>query len=674
MDIQGSSHADRVGPTMPGAVRPLNLFVAFVGAAGFLAVAHSLAVLPYTPDPLQWMTLGVLATIAGAFALRVPGVPVQVSVSDTFFFTSALLFGAAPATVAIAIDSFLISWRSGHRAERVVFNTASPALALWVGAQAFFAMTGTQALSHQSAISSEALVLPLVVMTALYFLINSGFTAIAVGLERAQPAFQLWRRHFAGISLCHFAAASATFFVVVTVRSVSVFALAAVLPLLVIFQLAMRSWLGRVGDAQRHVAEVDRLYLSTIEALSVAIKAKDRTTSRHARRVQTDALSLARALGVDDAPTLKAIQTASLLHDVGKLAVPERILNKPGTLTEAEFDTMKRHVDVGVEILSSIAFPHPVVPIVRSHHENWDGSGYPLGLKGEEIPIGARILSVVDCFDAATSDRPYQAALTDQEALEIIRQRRGKRYDPRVVDAFVGVYQSTALTSGVERGLPSAARHVSQSVSARATTAAPALDEPPQPGELLALASLSRLVAGRATIGDIAQVAWTHVQRVVPAMCGVVFVTSARGDEIVARFAAGLETDDYGGLSMGVGQRLSGWVAAHRQTIVNSDAQLDLGPRASAAGLRHCLSVPLIHDDGLVGVITLYGRDRFSDRDAAVMQAMAPHLAEMLEGATSREDASAEGSSVRQRRGDLSSASSSGRSSRTLASVGREPS
>lgn len=264
-------------PGMPGAMQPLHLFVTLVVVAGSLAVGHSVAQLPYTPQPLQWTTLGVLATIAGAFALRVPGVPVQVSVSDTFFFTSALLFGPAPATVAIAIDSFLISWRSGHRVERLVFNTASPALALWVGSQAFFAMARTPPLSHQSTISSEAIVLPLVVMTAIYFLINSGFTAIAVALERAQPALRLWRRHFASISLYHFAAASASFFVVATVRSLSVFALAVVLPLLVIFQFAMRSWLGRMGDAQRHIAEVDRLHLSNkrLEGALLEISARE---------------------------------------------------------------------------------------------------------------------------------------------------------------------------------------------------------------------------------------------------------------------------------------------------------------------------------------------------------------------------------------------------------------
>ena len=117
--------------------------------------------------------------------------------------------------------------------------------------------------------------------------------------------------------------------------------------------------------------------------------------------------------------------------------MPEHILNKPGKLTPAEFEKMKRHAPIGADILSSIEFPYPVVPIVRHHHENWDGSGYPDGLKGAEIPLGARILSVVDCFDALTSDRPYRRAMTEQAALKIIVDRRGQMYDPVVVDAFL---------------------------------------------------------------------------------------------------------------------------------------------------------------------------------------------------------------------------------------------
>src|SRR5262249_25924089 len=165
-------------------------------------------------------------------------------------------------------------------------------------------------------------------------------------------------------------------------------------------------------------------------------------THGHIRRVQLHATQLAHAIGVSDDTLLKAIEAAALLHDMGKLAVPEYILNKPGKLTEAEFEKMKLHASVGADILSAIDFPYPVVPIVRHHHESWDGSGYPSGIKGTDIPIGARILAVVDCFDALTSDRPYRPKLPDAEALRLLKDRRGSMYDPMIVDAFCRLHGS----------------------------------------------------------------------------------------------------------------------------------------------------------------------------------------------------------------------------------------
>src|SRR5437867_6909188 len=174
--------------------------------------------------------------------------------------------------------------------------------------------------------------------------------------------------------------------------------------------------------------------------------AKGQVPPGHIRRVQAYAVGLAKALGVTDPAQINAIEAASLLHDMGKLAVPEYILNKPGPLTPTEFEKMKMHASVGADILSAIQFPYPVVPIVRHHHESWDGSGYPDGLAGSDIPIGARILSVVDCFDALTSDRPYRPRLTDREALRILVERRGTMYDPLVVDTFTKVYAQIAPT------------------------------------------------------------------------------------------------------------------------------------------------------------------------------------------------------------------------------------
>src|SRR5437870_8336865 len=203
-------------------------------------------------------------------------------------------------------------------------------------------------------------------------------------------------------------------------------------------------------DSALHVAQLNVL-VSTVHTLSTAIDARDEVTPRHVRRVQQGTLSLARELGVTDEDTLCGLEAAALLHDTGKIAVPEHILNKPGKLTYAEFEKMKRHAPIGAEILSSIEFPYPVVPIVRHHHENWDGTGYPDGLKGVEIPLGARILSVVDCFDALTSDRPYRRRMTEADALQIIVDRRGTMYDPVVVDAFAVSHRRIMPSPGAVR-------------------------------------------------------------------------------------------------------------------------------------------------------------------------------------------------------------------------------
>src|SRR5947207_1477618 len=175
---------------------------------------------------------------------------------------------------------------------------------------------------------------------------------------------------------------------------------------------------GERLDAQKkHAEEIAALHLRTIEALALAIEAKDHTTHDHLRRVQVYAVEIAKDLGLDE-DMLNAIRAASMLHDIGKLAVPENILSKPGRLTPEEFEKMKIHPIVGSEILDRVQFPYPVVPIVRSHHEKWDGTGYPDGLTREAIPIGARILTAVDCFDALASERPYRRALSPERSEE----------------------------------------------------------------------------------------------------------------------------------------------------------------------------------------------------------------------------------------------------------------
>src|SRR6201998_330235 len=193
-----------------------------------------------------------------------------------------------------------------------------------------------------------------------------------------------------------------------------------------------RLYLGKLETEERHAEQVSNLHLRTIEALALAIEAKDQTTGEHLQRVRIYAMELAKELGLGEDET-EALRAASVLQDIGKLAVPEHIISKPGKLTPEEFDKMKIHPIVGAEILEQVEFPYPVVPIVLAHHEKWDGSGYPSGLKGEEIPMGARILSAVDCLDALASDRQSRRALNLDDAMAVVMGEAGKSYDPRVV-------------------------------------------------------------------------------------------------------------------------------------------------------------------------------------------------------------------------------------------------
>src|SRR5690242_10095316 len=175
------------------------------------------------------------------------------------------------------------------------------------------------------------------------------------------------------------------------------------------------------------------LHLRTIEALALAIEAKDETTRHHLERVQTYAVAIGEEIGIAECD-LDALRAAAILHDIGKLAVPEHIISKPGKLTAEEFEKMKIHPQVGAEILERVQFPYPVAPIVRAHHEKWDGSGYPAGLAGEQIPLGARILSAVDCLDALASDRQYRRALPLAEAMKVVTSESGKAFEPRIVE------------------------------------------------------------------------------------------------------------------------------------------------------------------------------------------------------------------------------------------------
>jgi putative nucleotidyltransferase with HDIG domain len=395
--------------------------------------------------------------------------------------------------------------------------------------------------------------------------------------------------------------------------------------------------MGRVEDSNRHLSDLNRLYLSTIETLAMAIDAKDQITHGHIRRVQAYAVGLAKSVGVIDDKLIRAIEAAALLHDMGKLAVPEYILNKPGRLTPTEFERMKLHASVGADILSAINFPYPVVPIVRHHHESWDGSGYPAGLRGTDIPIGARILAVVDCFDALTSDRPYRPRLSADEALQVLIGRRGSMYDPLIVDTFLNVHADIAPET-LSNGLPKRALvEITSSLQEPSGDQQRLADISLSADERLTLLELAEALSAQAGIGEVIA---THVRRLIPFSQSILFLFNPSTDELEAKHTTGNTSFVTSGLRIPLGQRLSGWVGANRKTIVNSDPVLDLGDVAHSVTprLRSCLSTSLTSDSQLIGVLTLYSEspDGFNEDHGRVIELVARQIAPALNASRTR--------------------------------------
>ncbi|HET9192783.1 MAG TPA: HD domain-containing phosphohydrolase [Vicinamibacterales bacterium] len=380
---------------------------------------------------------------------------------------------------------------------------------------------------------------------------------------------------------------------------------------------AKRTLAGRLEEERQRARQMSELHLATIEALALAIDAKDQTTYNHVGRVELYASSLARALGMSEADQ-QAVKTAALLHDIGKLAVPEHILAKPGPLTPDEFQKVRMHPQIGADIINAVPFPYPVAPLVLHHHERWDGRGYPMGLKGEQIPLGARILCLVDYFDALTSDRPYHKPLSIDAAAALIQEEAGKALDPLAVDAFLRILpelRSQMEGAIMERPRPMPAMPASEGAPIAGSPRAAAMsrasvfeDIAVAHREIYALYELAQSMGTTLgvteTMGHIA----SKLSRVVPFSTCSLFLYSEDDDTLQCRFASGTDAELLQQLVLKNGQGLTGWVARNRRPLVNGRPSADFNAAGSVlqTALESALVCPLISGNAVIGVLAVY--------------------------------------------------------------------
>jgi putative nucleotidyltransferase with HDIG domain len=625
--------------TIRGHVAKLYVFLHI--ALGFTVLVCGLAKWQWS-DPLRFASFVAAAALGSVLKVRLPGLAGTASVSSLFVLISLVNLSLSEALV-IAVVCMLVqcTWRPQKRPQpiQVAFSVCVLAVAVYVTAFVFTFTRGR---------FPELVALALLAFT--YFCLNTFPIATIVGLTEGRRILSVWSSY--RWILAYYTVGASMAWVIGTLPHGIQWEFPIIcLPLVYLVHRSNRNQMAQMERERAHMQAINGLHLRTIEALALAIDAKDHTTHDHLQRVQLYAVEIGKDLGLSPLE-LEALTAAAVLHDIGKLAVPESIISKPGKLTRSEFEKMKIHPVVGAEILERVEFPYPVVPIVRSHHEKWDGSGYPYGLRGEDIPIGARILSAVDCLDALASDRQYRRALPLDEAMARVASEAGTAFDPRVVQALQARYRELEARAKTTETPAQAPLSVDIKITRGDAPAAgfeaeaPAVPSAPKHPVAQARANRRKIEeslpdmpsAGLCSLQweEALTVASLRIQRIIP--YDAIALYACENDFVRAEFVSGEDRSGLESLAVRQGEGLVGWVAEVGKPILNGNPAVEpgyaptKGKTESAPGLASALALPLVNAGRVVGVIALYRRkrDAFAAEELVSLLELCPSIAALM--------------------------------------------
>ncbi len=606
------------------------------------------------PDPMRFLCYLAVAVLASGLKVQLPGIDGTMSVNFLFILLGVLEL-SLPETLVIGCTATLVQsvWQARKRLDpvKVLFNVAG----MMANASCLTYLT-YHSLSGRFGSNKPIL---LMLAALVFFFANTLPISIVIALTEGKSSRRVWSECYFWSFPYYLVGAAAVGLVGIVNRTAGWQTSLLVLPLIYWVYRSYRLYLGRleaekerVEIEKRHVEQIASLNMRTIEALALAIEAKDHTTHTHLQRVRTYAIEVAKQLNLDEGE-IEALRAAALLHDIGKLAVPEQIINKPGKLTPEEFEKMKVHPLVGAEILERVAFPYPVAPIVRSHHERWDGTGYPEGIAGENIPIGARILAAVDCLDALASHRQYRPALPLAEAMTKVKEKSGTWFDPQIVEILESRYvelerkaqmcDDTAATMGlsksvrVERGLaPAAGFERTEPTHGPVDNADFLTSIASARQEAQTMFELSQDLGVSLSLSETLSVLSMRLRRMIPYDSIVVFVN--RNSWLLPELVSGENFRTLSSLKIRVGEGLCGWVAENCRPIMNGNPQVEAGyvvDPGKHTTLQSALVVPLEGLNGVVGVLAMYqaNRDAFTPDHLRILLAVASKVALSVENA-----------------------------------------
>src|SRR5882762_4266870 len=645
-----------------------------ISTLGLLLVSFSLIAtlkLPFLGHEglLSWLVLIVLTLAASRFTVSI-GSSVgsnqsRKSVADAFIFLAVILYAVhpadtvGPATLLAAVVGFVSTYGLSSRKECIA-TTAIAVISTFVSASCYgiLASVFTNDLlpGWGHGLPLNVILVPLCVLAVLQYFLNTlatvYFLNVVEGKHRVIPSQDslVWSltTQVAG------AASAVLFYSAIHGAGFGSVLLGLLITGLVhlLYRFNERS-LKEVRRAEaeqrKHVEEMATLHMNTIESLAIAIDAKDQTTHGHVRRTQIYASEMGRIFKVGR-PEVQALFAGALLHDIGKLAVPEYILNNPGKLTEAEFAKMKIHPTVGGDILRRVNFPYPVEDIVRYHHEKWDGTGYPKGLHGEGIPLVARIISVVDFYDATRCDRPYRKGMKREDSLALLTSMAGSAFDPRVVNKFIEhVEEFDRLIDAEDIQEQVASEQVDYKTATRpdAGLAPDVLGTPDDNSgfksitkaqrEVFALHEIAQTIDSSLNLNDTVTLITSKLKAIVPFDTCIIFTVDERSGKAIATHVAGEDLDIFSRRKMSIGDGITGWVIANARSMCNASPDLDLVgvPEDVARQFRGVLVSPLLREDGAFGTITLYSKSRtsYTTEHVRLLESVAQHASSALSNA-----------------------------------------
>ncbi|HYJ85831.1 MAG TPA: HD-GYP domain-containing protein, partial [Pyrinomonadaceae bacterium] len=527
------------------------------------------------------------------------------SVADAFVFLAVMLYAIpptdtpGPATFLAAISGFMSTYRLTSRRDSIV-TTAIAVISTFISASLYGMLvrtfTDNANIGLEGGLPLNIFLVPVCVLAVLQYLLSTLATALFLRLDGGKTAVLPSQESIVWTLTTQVAgAASAVLFYSAIRGSGLGFVL---LGLLITSLVHLLYWFNakrfeeiRRGEAEkrRHIEEMATIHMNTIESLAIAIDAKDQTTHGHVRRTQIYARQMGNIFCVSDLE-LRALVAGALLHDIGKLAVPEYILNKPGKLTEAEFAKMKIHPVVGGDILRRVNFPYPVEDIVRYHHEKWDGSGYPQGLKGQAIPLVARIISVVDFYDATRCDRPYRKGMKREDSLALLESMANTAFDPRVVSKFVEhvlefdaliaaedireqVTTETASADYVTNTKPDAGLAPDELGTPYDTSGSRSITQAQR--EVFALHEIAQTIGSSLSINDTVTLVTNKLRAIVPFDTCIIFVVDEKSGKAVATHVEGQHAELFARRRVNVGDGITGWVIANSRSMCNASPELD---------------------------------------------------------------------------------------------------